>query len=65
MSYKCQGCNCATLSNGGQNKIVVSKREVDYNNTVDEKLKTTHGFETVKEINVCKKCLDKYESTHS
>jgi hypothetical protein len=59
--YKCQNCKCSSEPKETLNKVVVSKREVEYNNKIDDRVKTSRGFETVKEINVCKKCVGKYE----
>lgn len=65
--FKCQKCKQTTKPNEKLNKVVIATREKEYTNKfIDkngrEQVKITNGFEIVKEICVCKKCLEEKEN---
>ena len=58
--FRCEECSKITQPNEKQHKKVVETREKTYKN--EDKygnIKTTKGFETVKEINICEECFQK------
>lgn len=60
--FKCQKCNKLSKPKETQNKLLVESRNVSYNNIVKDKESksraiTSSGWEIVKELTVCKKCL--------
>ena len=58
--FKCEQCGTITKPGETQHKKVIKVREKNYKN--EDKygnIKTTKGFETVKEINICEECFQK------
>lgn len=56
--YNCDICTQATKSGEKQNKVIIETREKTYYNTDKYgKEKISKGWEIIKEINVCDKCL--------
>lgn len=58
--YKCERCNRISNPREKANKIVVEKRQKKYEfkNNLGEIIKTTFGWEIVKEITVCNNCIN-------
>ena len=61
--FRCEnkGCNTITLSQQPENKIVLEKRPMTYENTIKRgknkgTVQTTTGWEIIKEIRVCPDC---------
>lgn len=58
--FKCEKCGNTTKSGEKQNKKVIKTRQKEYHN--EDKYgndKVSKGYEIVKELNVCEKCLQK------
>ena len=58
--YICSKCKKSTEPGEKINKVIVETREVEYNYKDGQKFK---GWEIVKEINVCIRCLDLEEQS--
>jgi len=60
MSFKCQLCGKQQGSGAQPRKTVVETRNVEYPpvNTADPKARSTYGFETVKELDLCEACAN-------
>ncbi len=58
--YRCEKCKKNSRPGQELNRVVVETRPKEYKNTVKIKgrrqVKYSKGYETVKEIGICKKC---------
>ena len=55
MSFKCDYCDEPQPNGAKQNKVVIETRDVTYPRTGDGQ--TPFGTETVKEVDLCAKCV--------
>jgi hypothetical protein len=61
--FKCQNCGVNTQPNQPVNKVIINKRDKEYLNIIENKLRrqtreiNSDGWEIAKEIKVCPKCF--------